>query len=158
MYVIASLQVSIDCLSQFFLTDFQVSLCSRTMTLTAKIHIFALILVQQWYEEPNFGHRCTEAPSINEVKRPACDSVAEPEPVGAEIFRLEPEPRFFGWSRSRFFWIYLGSFLASEKQDDLKVFIFHCTVYSLYGTYFCMIYSTGTVPTCWLYLQLSTVE
>ena len=48
-------------------------------------------------------------------------SVAEPEPVGAEVFWLEPDQIFLG--RLRLF------FLASEKQNDLKMLIFHCILY-----------------------------
>ena len=44
--------------------------------------------------------------------------------------RSRSEPRFFGWSRSRFF---LGRlrlpFMASENQNDLKMFVFHCILY-----------------------------
>ena len=65
---------------------------------------------------------------------------------------------FFCWSRGRFkIWAgtradFLGSapacFLASEKQNDLKMFIFHCICTF---TYFCIINSTVryllTLPT-----------
>ena len=36
-------------------------------------------------------------------------------------FELEPESNFLGQLRLLF--------LASEKQNDLKMFIFHCTLY-----------------------------
>ena len=48
-------------------------------------------------------------------------SVAEPELVGAELFWLEPKPIFLGRLRLLFF--------ASEKPNDLKIFIFHCILY-----------------------------
>ena len=60
-------------------------------------------------------------------------SVAEP--VGAEVFRLEPDPEPIFLGRLRIL------FLPSEKQNDLKMFIFHCTLYIfLYNKQ----YGTGT--------------
>ena len=47
--------------------------------------------------------------------------------AGADLqFELEPEPE-------PIFWVGFGSFfLASEKQNDLKMFIFHCILYCIY--------------------------
>ena len=55
-------------------------------------------------------------------------SVAEPEPVGAEVFWLEPEPiKNLSWSRSRYFGSAPAPCFANEKRNDLKMLIVHCT-------------------------------
>ena len=59
--------------------------------------------------------------TLEERRHQADIFVAEPEPVGAKIFWLEPEPIFLGRLRLLF--------LTSEKQNDLKMFIFNCILY-----------------------------
>ena len=61
--------------------------------------------------------------------------------AGADLkLELEPKPIFLGRLRLLF--------LASEKQNDLKMFIFHCILYIF-------LYNKYLPSTCWLYLQLS---
>ena len=66
-------------------------------------------------------------------------------------FELEPEPFLnFNWSRIRYFESAPAPFLASEKRNDFKIYIFNCI---RYGTCFCI-----TNTTCWPFKQLSTYK